>query len=72
MSIKDVTDKIIIQVISQMINTKGFNRWRVADNTGWTVAHEAAKHGILPDDFDQWDIADENGWTVEQEYLANR
>jgi hypothetical protein len=33
---------------------------------GWTVAHEAAKHGLLPPGFDRWDLADSKGKTVAQ------
>jgi hypothetical protein len=31
--------------------------WKLADDRGWTVAHVAAKHGLLPANFDQWDMA---------------
>jgi hypothetical protein len=41
-----------------------FNRWEIADEDGWTVAHEAAKYERLPVDFSQWGLADDSGWTV--------
>jgi hypothetical protein len=31
---------------------------------GWTIAHEAAKRGLLPEDFGQWDLATTQGLTV--------
>jgi hypothetical protein len=34
----------------------GFQDWTLADETGWTVAHEAAEHGCLPPDFDRWEL----------------
>jgi hypothetical protein len=42
----------------------GFDRWDLADNDGWTVAHEAVQWGHLPEGFDRWDLADNDGWTV--------
>jgi hypothetical protein len=42
----------------------GFQDWELADYWGWTVAHEAAKHGCLPPDFDRWELATNSGWTV--------
>jgi hypothetical protein len=41
-----------------------FNRWELADSSGWTIAHEGALHGCLPYDFDQWDMVNIYGWTV--------
>jgi hypothetical protein len=41
-----------------------FDRWELADISGWTVAHMAALCGHLPANFDQWDLADTNDWTV--------
>lgn len=35
-----------------------------SDETGWTVAHEAAEYGHLPETFDKWHIALRDGWTV--------
>ena len=32
--------------------------------TGWTMAHEAARLGQLPNDFDLWGLADRKGTTV--------
>jgi len=41
-----------------------FDKWELADNRGWTVAHVAARNGHLPVDFNQWDLAEKNGYTV--------
>ena len=41
-----------------------FDRWEIADDTGWTAAHEAASEGHLPPDFDRWGLSDDTGWTV--------
>jgi len=38
--------------------------WSVTDGRGRTIAHEAAKQGILPPGFSRWELADEDGWTV--------
>jgi hypothetical protein len=40
-----------------------FNKWDMANEDGWTVAHWAALCGF-PVNFDQWDLADKNGRTV--------
>jgi hypothetical protein len=48
-----------------------FNEWSLANNSGWTVAHQALKAGPLPVDFDAWDMADNTGWTVAHEAAAN-
>jgi hypothetical protein len=42
----------------------GFYQWDLANNNGFTVAHEAAFSGYLPCDFDQWDMTNNSGWTV--------
>lgn len=42
----------------------GFDQWDLADEDGWTVAHEAAQYGHLPPGFDQWGLANKDGWTV--------
>jgi hypothetical protein len=36
----------------------------LADNNGWTVAHEAANWGNLPEDFNRFDLEDNDGKTV--------
>ena len=41
-----------------------FDRWEIADDIGWTVAHEAASQYHLPPDFDRWGLADDTGWTI--------
>jgi len=38
--------------------------WSVTREDGWTVAHEAARHGALPTGFDCWDLTDGDGATV--------
>lgn len=44
---------------------KDFNQWHLFEpDTGWTVAHEAAFWGHLPDNFNQWNLTDYNGITV--------
>ncbi|RMF99912.1 MAG: hypothetical protein D6735_14530 [Acidobacteria bacterium] len=45
---------------------KDFQNWALADETGRTMAHEAAAYGHLPPDFDRWELADEDGNTVAQ------
>jgi hypothetical protein len=42
----------------------GFDRWEIADHSGWTVAHCAAAMHALPEGFGMWDLADDEGWTV--------
>jgi len=42
----------------------GFNNWGMADESGWTVAHEAALFGNLPEDFEHMEMADKRGVTV--------
>lgn len=44
-----------------------YNFWHLADENGWTIAHQAAKYRCLPADFRPWDLANENGWTVAHE-----
>ena len=41
-----------------------FDQWDIANNHGWTVAHEAAAAQHLPPDFDRWELANEDGYTV--------
>lgn len=41
-----------------------FNEWGMADDSGWSVAHEAALYGHLPDGFEHMDLADRRGTTV--------
>lgn len=45
---------------------EGFDQWALADETGWTVAHEAATYGHLPEglDFSLLKLADRHGVTV--------
>jgi hypothetical protein len=38
----------------------------LANDGGWTVAHEAAHYNNLPPNFNQWDLVDKNGQTVAQ------
>jgi hypothetical protein len=57
--------KEIIEFIRiEGILSEGFQNWAWADQSGRTVAHEAAKYGHLPPDFDRWEFALPNGWTV--------
>jgi hypothetical protein len=44
-----------------------FDQWTLADEYGWTIAHEVAYRGCLPENFSQWDMADNNGWPVAHE-----
>lgn len=37
------------------------------NNSGWSVAHEAATYNKLPNYFSNWIIADTSGWTVAHE-----
>ena len=41
-----------------------FDQWDLADEQGWSVAHEAAAAQHLPPDFDRWELADMDGYTV--------
>ena len=41
--------------------------WGVCDEIGWSIAHEAARQGKLPDGFDQWELSTEGGWSVAHE-----
>jgi hypothetical protein len=43
-----------------------FNQWALAADKGWTVAHEAAMYGRLPENFDirLWSMVDSTGVTV--------
>ena len=36
---------------------EGFDRWDLAGDGGWSVAHEAAASGLMPAGFDRWDIS---------------
>lgn len=50
----------------------GFDQWELCDESGWTVAHEAAKADNLSDDFSRWDMMDKNGKTVIGVYNESR
>jgi ankyrin repeat protein len=41
-----------------------YNRWKLADSNGWTIAHVAAYYGGLPEEFKQYWMADVSGTTV--------
>ena len=43
-----------------------FELWSLADETGRTAAHRAAKLGNLPPGFSAWELSDKSGWTVAQ------
>lgn len=47
-----------------------FTQWDLADKHGWTIAHEAARHGYLPNDFNQWRLATNTGWSAAHEVAA--
>lgn len=36
----------------------------IANHTGWSIAHVAAVHNILPEDFNNWHLIDNQGVTV--------
>jgi hypothetical protein len=38
--------------------------WEIATWDGWTVAHEAATVGMIPEGFDRWDLKDGRGTAV--------
>lgn len=42
----------------------GFDRWSLATDTGWSIAHQAAASSKLPDGFDQWEIVTCTGTSV--------
>jgi hypothetical protein len=48
---------------------KDFDRWEIAYNGGWTVAHEAARLRNLPEDFKRWNLIDNRGRTVMDVHL---
>jgi hypothetical protein len=53
---------------------QGFDQWGLTSNSGWSVAHIAARRGNLPADFDQWDLVSPDGETVRdiaEEYERN-
>lgn len=43
---------------------EGFNRWDIADEDGWSLAHEYVCYRELPAGFSQWELSDLNGRTV--------
>jgi hypothetical protein len=43
--------------------------WKMANERGWTVAHEVALLDILPEDFPGWDWEADNGVTVAEAYI---
>jgi hypothetical protein len=53
-----------VELVMEGTLPSDFNQWELADLSGWTVAHTAAKHGTFPASFSQWGLADKNGWTV--------
>jgi hypothetical protein len=62
--IKKYTYKKVLQLIKSEKLPSDFKQWDLAQEIGWTVAHEAAVRGRLPEDFNQWDIIDCDGDTV--------
>lgn len=44
-----------------------FDNWNLKDQRGYSIAHIAAKRGILPNNFTDWIISDNDGWTVAHE-----
>jgi ATP-dependent Lon protease len=38
-----------------------FDQWSLADEDGWTVAHEAIKYRNLPTGFNRWDLLEKKG-----------
>lgn len=46
---------------------KHFTQWGMATESGWSLAHEAARTGKLPANFSRWELADNTGWTVAHE-----
>jgi hypothetical protein len=42
----------------------GFDRWDIANSSGWNLAHEVVWKDRLPDTFNQWQLATKRGWTV--------
>jgi hypothetical protein len=51
---------------------EGFNQWTLADESGWTIAHVAARMGLLPQTFNDWTLATSCDDTVAHEYLRSR
>lgn len=49
----------------QEMPCRHFGYWDLADENGWTLAHQAAKYGHLPvSDFHEWNLTDKNGVSV--------
>ena len=42
-----------IELIKHNELPSDFDQWKLSNEIGWTVAHEASKYGHLPTDFDQ-------------------
>lgn len=50
-----------------------FSDWHIADEHGWSLAHEYVSIKKLPANFTNWSLADKNGTTVaHQAALAGR
>jgi len=58
-------DETVIKMIEG--NLPAHWQMLVADRKGRTVAHEMARHDLLPADFSDWDLCDDKGWTVAHE-----
>jgi hypothetical protein len=43
--------------------------WRVQWDNGWTLAHEAASGGSLPEDFKFWWLRDDRGVSVKDVHI---
>ena len=52
--------------VESQIMSPQFKQWglTISDGSGWSVAHEAAQYGTLPDDFDLWGLVDASGELV--------
>lgn len=46
--------------------------WLYADEDGWTIAHQYARHHVLPLKFPHWEASDNMGWSVAHQAAAAR
>lgn len=64
---KYVVHRVLKYFVNQRVEfyfDNSFYGWNLENETGQTLAHVAAVHGLLPKDFNQWDMKDKYGTTV--------
>mgnify|MGYP005858664235 CR=1 FL=1 len=50
--------KDIVAIVASPEFPSNVREWSLCDRAGWSIAHEAAKQGKIPNGFNQWEIAD--------------